>query len=109
MTKATYDALGNYFRQVWGKEAGWAHSVLFTADLRAFSEKHTTKVEVELKEEKDRSGQIKSKVSTVTAKRVLEEDDKDAARETKTVKKEESVVQTVETRVTRRRSSRFQK
>ena len=46
MTKATYDAVGDRFRSLWGKEAGWAHSVLFTADLRAFSERLTTKVEV---------------------------------------------------------------
>ena len=39
LTKATYDAVGNHFRKLWGKEAGWAHSVLFTADLRAFSER----------------------------------------------------------------------
>lgn len=39
LTKATYDAVGNHFRKLWGKEAGWAHSVLFTADLRTFSER----------------------------------------------------------------------
>lgn len=47
LTKATYDAVGNKFRALWGKEAGWAHSVLFTADLRAFSERLIAKVEVE--------------------------------------------------------------
>jgi N-glycosylase/DNA lyase len=52
LTKATYDNVANHFRKLWGQEAGWAHSVLFTADLRAFSERLTTKVEV--KEEKDR-------------------------------------------------------
>ncbi len=39
LTKTTYDAVGNRFRSLWGKEAGWAHSVLFTADLRVFSER----------------------------------------------------------------------
>lgn len=38
LTKTTYDAIGNRFRELWGDEAGWAHSVLFTADLRAFSD-----------------------------------------------------------------------
>ena len=50
LTKATYDAVGNKFRSLWGKEAGWAHSVLFTADLRAFSERLAAKIEV-VKEE----------------------------------------------------------
>ncbi|KAK4550278.1 hypothetical protein LTR36_003245 [Oleoguttula mirabilis] len=45
LTKATYDAVGNRFRALWGREAGWAHSVLFTADLRAFSERLVAKVE----------------------------------------------------------------
>lgn len=45
LTKATYDAVANHFRKLWGKEAGWAHSVLFTADLRTFAERLTTKVE----------------------------------------------------------------
>ena len=46
LTKATYDAIGDHFRSLWGKEAGWAHSVLFTADLRAFSAKVMIKSEV---------------------------------------------------------------
>jgi N-glycosylase/DNA lyase len=37
LTKATYDAVGDHFRQLWGKEAGWAHSVLFAADLKTFA------------------------------------------------------------------------
>ncbi len=47
LTKATYDAVGDHFRALWGKEAGWAHSVLFTADLRAFSEQLRGKIEVD--------------------------------------------------------------
>ena len=48
LTKVTYDAVGDHFRQLWGKEAGWAHSVLFAADLKTFSERLTTKSEVEV-------------------------------------------------------------
>jgi N-glycosylase/DNA lyase len=50
LTKATYDAVGDYFRQLWGKEAGWAHSVLFAADLKTFSDRLTTKVEIDVEE-----------------------------------------------------------
>lgn len=39
LTKALYDAVGDHFRDLWGSQAGWAHSVLFTADLRAFSDR----------------------------------------------------------------------
>lgn len=39
LTKAMYDAVGEHFRELWGEQAGWAHSVLFTADLRTFSER----------------------------------------------------------------------
>lgn len=49
-----YDAVGDHFRGLWGKYAGWAHSVLFTADLREFSDrtvkKETTRL-VQVKEE----------------------------------------------------------
>lgn len=50
LTKATYEAIGTHFRKLWGQEAGWAHSVLFTADLRVFSERLTTQVEVKVED-----------------------------------------------------------
>jgi N-glycosylase/DNA lyase len=52
LSKATYDAVGDHFRNLWGKEAGWAHSVLFAADLKTFSERLTTKIEVDVDEVK---------------------------------------------------------
>ena len=36
LTKAMYDGVGDFFRGLWGEHAGWAHSVLFTADLNRF-------------------------------------------------------------------------
>lgn len=39
MSKAMYDAVGEHFRVLWGPQAGWAQSVLFTANLRAFSDR----------------------------------------------------------------------
>ncbi|KAL8365958.1 hypothetical protein RB595_004640 [Gaeumannomyces hyphopodioides] len=39
MSKAMYDAVGEHFRALWGPQAGWAQSVLFTANLRAFSDR----------------------------------------------------------------------
>ena len=47
LTKATYDAVGDKFRALWGREAGWAHSVLFTADLKKFSERLVQRLERE--------------------------------------------------------------
>ncbi len=75
LTKATYDAVGNRFRSLWGKEAGWAHSVLFTADLRVFAERLSSKVEVaQVKGEEitiKRETSFDSKV--ISKKRVKEE------------------------------------
>lgn len=44
MTKASYDQIKKFFIDLWGGYAGWAHSVLFTADLKAFQ---TISVKVE--------------------------------------------------------------
>ena len=99
MTKATYDAIGAHFRKLWGQEAGWAHSVLFTADLRSFSDRLATKVEVKVKQEDDVA--VKTTItSTIAVKRPLDEED------TKPIKKEELVVQAAEMVVNRRRSKR---
>ncbi|KAJ6107706.1 8-oxoguanine DNA glycosylase N-terminal [Penicillium sp. IBT 18751x] len=68
LTKATYDAIGNHFRKLWGQEAGWAHSVLFTADLRSFADRlaATKKVNVKVKEE-DSEVKIETEVTTAVA------------------------------------------
>lgn len=34
MTKNVYDEIQNFFIHLWGDYAGWAHSILFAADLR---------------------------------------------------------------------------
>jgi N-glycosylase/DNA lyase len=65
LTKATYDAVGDHFRNLWGNEAGWAHSVLFAADLKTFSERLTTKIKVDIDEVKikqEDGSVLKSKV-----------------------------------------------
>lgn len=59
LTKVTYDAIGAKFRSLWGKEAGWAQSILFTANLKAFSERvvGVKKEENVVKEEEGESGE----------------------------------------------------
>lgn len=73
-SKAMHDAVGDHFRGLWGKYAGWAQSVLFTANLKTFSDRLTVKVEdgtVKIKEEdlvveEMKSGPRKRKVSVKT-------------------------------------------
>lgn len=75
LTKATYDAVGNRFRSLWGAEAGWAHTVLFTADLRVFSERLSTKLEVTqvTEESMDSEGQLLVDTQVVSKKRIKQE------------------------------------
>jgi len=97
LTKQTYDAVGSKFRSLWGQEAGWAHSVLFTADLRAFGERLVAKVgkkeeEVEVKvEDGGEVLQDVTKVEKVVQKRVKPEAEDD---ERRVVELEEKVVKT---------------
>lgn len=70
--KVMYDAVGDHFRGLWGKYAGWAHSVLFTADLREFSEQGVKKEEsqvIKVKEEVIEKVDIPAEVLTRTRKR----------------------------------------
>jgi N-glycosylase/DNA lyase len=48
--KTMYDAVGDHFRKIWGPQAGWAQSVLFTANLKSFAEQASSKKAV-VKEE----------------------------------------------------------
>lgn len=73
LTKATYDAVANHFRKIWGKEAGWAHSVLFTADLKVFAERLQAKTIVK-KEEDMASVEPKIETTTIVTKAVLKQE-----------------------------------
>lgn len=69
LTKATYEAVANHFRNLWGKEAGWAHSVLFTADLRDFASQvkiEVVKTEIAVKNEEVYSTLSKSLVDSAS-------------------------------------------
>ncbi|XP_041128800.1 N-glycosylase/DNA lyase [Polyodon spathula] len=46
LTDRVYRDIGNHFRKLWGPYAGWAHSVLFCADLKKF---HNLKTEEQVK------------------------------------------------------------
>lgn len=37
MTPKLYEEINSKFLSIWGDYAGWAHSVLFTADLKSFA------------------------------------------------------------------------
>lgn len=59
--------MANHFRKLWGQEAGWAQSVLFTANLRSFADRlAATKVKVAVKED-DTNVEIKTEVTTSMA------------------------------------------
>ncbi|KAK3336007.1 DNA glycosylase [Cercophora scortea] len=67
LTKAMYDAVGDHFRLIHGPKAGWAQSVLFTANLKSFAEQASVKkAEVLVKVEES---QESVSLSTVTGKR----------------------------------------
>lgn len=61
LSKALYDAVGDHFRGLWGEYAGWAHSVLFTADLKAFADKSKGPAAVNADADGDASGAIVKK------------------------------------------------
>ncbi|KAK9421025.1 putative 8-oxoguanine DNA-glycosylase [Seiridium unicorne] len=80
-SKVMYDSVGDHFRKIWGDQAGWAQSVLFTANLKSFSDRTTTKpesdnIKIELEENvviEESTRKAKRKHVTMTAKVKLEE------------------------------------
>ncbi|KAG9295997.1 hypothetical protein G9A89_011849 [Geosiphon pyriformis] len=40
LTSRMYEAIADHFRTLFGEYSGWAHSVLFTADLKAFEKRN---------------------------------------------------------------------
>lgn len=73
LTKATYDSVAGHFRKIWGKEAGWAHSVLFAADLKVFAERMEAKTTVK-KEEDISYAEPTIETTTIVSKAVLKQE-----------------------------------
>ncbi|XP_012694187.1 N-glycosylase/DNA lyase isoform X2 [Clupea harengus] len=63
LTDKVHREIGDFFRQLWGPYAGWAHSVLFCADLKKFQNlKEQVDVKKEwIKSEGDQEGKSSSK------------------------------------------------
>ncbi|KAE8149058.1 8-oxoguanine DNA glycosylase [Aspergillus avenaceus] len=103
LNKTTYDAVGNHFRKLWGKEAGWAHSVLFTADLRTFSDRLIKKeVEVKVKAEKVEDEPDKTEVKTATTVRGVKRSSEVKTEVNKSSKIKTETEEVVEAQTTRR-------
>jgi N-glycosylase/DNA lyase len=92
-----YDAVGDFFRDIWGSEAGWAHSVLFTADLKSFSGQQVPKTATEVKVE------VKVEVNEEVVEEVMVESKKRSRTTTVINEMEEPMLETTERRRTRSR------
>ncbi|KAM5431308.1 8-oxoguanine glycosylase ogg1 [Microsporum canis] len=75
LNKTTYNAVGDHFRDLWGKEAGWAQSVLFTANLKSFSDR--LKLKVEDDSQSTETLKFESKIESGLVKREGKEDSED--------------------------------
>jgi len=89
VTDKVYLEIGNHFRSLYGEYAGWAHSVLFSADLKHLKEnktgENTIKVEKKQKVVKVESEKQKS---TVKEEKWILTDIKTEGNEIKTEKRE---------------------
>ncbi|XP_060738070.1 N-glycosylase/DNA lyase [Tachysurus vachellii] len=65
LTNKVYKEIGDFFRKLWGSYAGWAHSVLFCADLKKFQQ---LKEIPTIKEEKNQAKQVVKKKNTICQK-----------------------------------------
>ncbi|XP_048244931.1 N-glycosylase/DNA lyase-like isoform X1 [Haliotis rufescens] len=68
LTDKLYREIGDSFRTLWGEYAGWAHSVLFAADLKHFKDIDKTEVKKKSSNVVKRPAQARSK-DTTSAKR----------------------------------------
>lgn len=123
LTKGMYDAVGDHFRKIWGPQAGWAQSVLFTANLKSFAEQASSKkldadVEATRMEKavivqqqssadgKEAAVKVEESQETVTTKTISRTRKRRALTVERSVKTEETSVEVAEVESHLRRSKR---
>merc|ERR1719392_321409 len=74
VTDKVYLEIGNHFRSLYGEYAGWAHSVLFSADLKHLKDNKTIKIEKDLKEIKESKVESLPKPCQTKAEKLLVEE-----------------------------------
>jgi len=74
VTDKVYLEIGNHFRSLYGDYAGWAHSVLFSADLKHLKDNKTIKIEKDLKEIKESKVESLQKPCQTKAEKLLVEE-----------------------------------
>lgn len=94
-TKGMYESVGDHFRNIWGEYAGWAQSVLFTANLKSFAEQAKTGKKGKKEEEDKENADVvvkKEKVVKQEVARVVKNEELtvSSTRKRKAVKEEES-------------------
>ena len=110
-SKGMHDAVGDHFRNLWGEYAGWAQSVLFTANLRAFSDRLQAAKEVkdEVKEEVDfkkeeaavKEETVETDLTAVSVQVQPKEKVSTSRTRKRKIQVEEDVIEEVQTRVRR--------
>ena len=111
LSKVMYDAVGDHFRKIWGPYAGWAQSVLFTANLKSFAEQASGKLLATASAETPVVKVEESTVAVTSVSNARTRKQKAAAEGPTTTKREDegsliTEVNTIATRISKRRRTR---
>lgn len=102
LSKAMYEAVGDHFRKIWGPQAGWAQSVLFTANLKSFSAQAAG---VKKKEDEVKVEEESQEETVTTAKTVINPEKKRGKGVKVKVEESEEVVATKSAAKSRKRKA----
>ncbi|XP_071947831.1 N-glycosylase/DNA lyase-like [Antedon mediterranea] len=84
LTAKVYQEIGNCYRQLFGQYAGWAHSVLFSADLRKFKELQEKQHEPGLEIKREHGSTTEKQKNRKRQARKLVKTEKEVAKRIKT-------------------------
>lgn len=91
LTDKIYQEIGDHFRSIYGEYAGWAHSVLFSADLKRFRDlKDSAQKSISKKKDIAEQNEEKPKIEEMDVSLPSPKSKKPTKRETKTVLKRRS-------------------